>query len=451
MMTAVDVTRGSENDIVQFVFLAVTQAELAIDVFNHNDGAVNDDAEIDGTDGEEVSGFAGGVKKDEGEKQRQGYGECGNHGGAQADEEKNENQKDEDHAANEVPFHGVGGHADKIATVVEGTNLDVGRKNVAIEVLGLFLNALQYVLRLFTAAHQDDAFHGVIVFLRLGLKPENAKARRVADFHVTDILNANGNAIVAADDDLADVFGVFEEAEAANVVKLAALGVETAARVGVVGGEGTEHLHNGEVIVVEPRRVQQDVILHGGPAEAGIVRDARDAAVGANNNPIIESLQFLRRTIRAFQDVPIDEAAWTEKRRHARHDTGGKSSVSDALEDDLAGEIGIDTFVEGEAEVRKSVKRDGAHHRQVGRAVHGQFEGQGGEAFDFFRGMAGPLGDELDHGRRKIGIGINGHALKRNGARDDDEHGNHHHQEALLESKLDNAMNHLEFSRRVSR
>ncbi len=79
-------------------------------------------------------------------------------------------------------------------------------------------------------------------------------------------------------------------------------------------------------------------------------------------------------------------------------------------------------------------------------AIHRQFQRQGGEALDLFRGVAGPLGDELDHGRRKIGIGIHGHALEGNGAGNDDEHGNHHHQEALLQRELDNAMDHSDLT-----
>ncbi len=204
------------------------------------------------------------------------------------------------------------------------------------------------------------------------------------------------------------------------------------------------------MIVVKPRRVEQDLILQGGAAEAGIVSDARDTAIGARNDPVIVGLQFLGRTIRALEDVAIDEAAGTKKRRHTGRHASGERCVTNALEDDLTSEIGIDAFVKCEAKVGKPVERDGAHHRQMGCAVHSQFEREGGEALDLFRGVTGPLRNEFDHGRRKIGIGIDGHALKGNGARNDDEHGDHHHQEALLKGELDNTMDHLEFSGRAS-
>ncbi len=70
------------------------------------------------------------------------------------------------------------------------------------------------------------------------------------------------------------------------------------------------------------------------------------------------------------------------------------------------------------------------------------FEGQSDQPFDFFGGMAGPLGDDFDHGRREIRIGVHGHALERDDACDHHESGQHQHQEPLAQSELDNAMNH---------
>jgi hypothetical protein len=54
--------------------LALAQAEFTVDVLDHDDGAVNDDAEVDGPDGEQIGGFAGRVEKNEGEEQRERNG-----------------------------------------------------------------------------------------------------------------------------------------------------------------------------------------------------------------------------------------------------------------------------------------------------------------------------------------------------------------------------------------
>src|SRR5215471_13159294 len=65
---AVDVAGGGEKHVVEFVFLAVAKAQLAVNVLHHDDGAVNDDAEIDGANGEQVCGFTGLMEKNKSEK-----------------------------------------------------------------------------------------------------------------------------------------------------------------------------------------------------------------------------------------------------------------------------------------------------------------------------------------------------------------------------------------------
>ena len=52
-----------------------------------------------------------------------------------------------------------------------------GGRTLFVQLLGLGLDAFQHVLRLLAHAHQDDAFHRLVVLL----KAELAEARRVAD------------------------------------------------------------------------------------------------------------------------------------------------------------------------------------------------------------------------------------------------------------------------------
>jgi hypothetical protein len=84
---------------------------------------------------------------------------------------------------------------------------------------------------LFAAAHEDDAFDGVVVILVLVLKTENAEARSVANFDAADVLDANWRTVAAADNHFANVVRVFDEAKTANIVKLAALRVEASAGI----------------------------------------------------------------------------------------------------------------------------------------------------------------------------------------------------------------------------
>src|SRR5258708_28094069 len=158
--------------------------------------------------------------------------------------------------------------------------------------------------------------------------------------------------------------------------------IEAAASVGIVSGEGVEHLDDGEVIVVEARRIKQNLILHGGAAEAGIVSNARDTSVSTRNDPVIVGLQFLGGTVRALQDIAIDEAAGTKERGHARSNALGELRIAETLENYLASEIGINAFIKRKAHVGEPIEGDGAHHFQMRRAVHAQFERQSGEALN---------------------------------------------------------------------
>ena len=92
--------------------------------------------------------------------------------------------------------------------------------------------------------------------------------------------------------------------------------------------------------------------------------------------------------------------------------------------------------------IGEAVERDGPHHHHVRHAVHLQFERKRDQAFDLFGGVAGPLRDEFDLRRRKVGIGIHRHALERDDASDHDEARQHQHQESLTKRSLYDSMDH---------
>ena len=81
---------------LQVVVLAVALGEFAIDVFHHHDGAVDDDSEIDGADGEQVGGYAACVQEDEGKEQAERNGQRDDHRGADADQEKDQHDQNQE-------------------------------------------------------------------------------------------------------------------------------------------------------------------------------------------------------------------------------------------------------------------------------------------------------------------------------------------------------------------
>src|SRR5215470_17938285 len=87
---AVDVARRGQNHVGKPVWRAIAQSEFAVNVLDHDDGAVNDDAEVDGADGKQVRGFASPFQENEGKKQGKRDGEGSDEGGAETDQEKDQ-------------------------------------------------------------------------------------------------------------------------------------------------------------------------------------------------------------------------------------------------------------------------------------------------------------------------------------------------------------------------
>src|ERR1051326_6395491 len=110
----------------------------------------------------------------------------------------------------------------------------------------------------------------------LVLKTKDAEARSVADFNVADVLDSNGSPVIAGDDYFTVFFRGFDETETSHVIKLAALGIESATGIGVVCLESDYHLNDWDMEVIEAAGIEKNVILHGGAAEAGVVGNARN-------------------------------------------------------------------------------------------------------------------------------------------------------------------------------
>src|SRR5450432_1795388 len=143
-------------------------------------------------------------------------------------------------------------------------NLYVSRQYVVVQFLGFCLNRFQYVLCLLSAEHENHALDRVVHFL----VTELAEAWGMPDGYISHIAYADGHALVGAYHDVADVFGIPHQPDAANVIELSALRIEATASICVVGCQSGVDLRNREVIPVDSRGVKQYLVLHGGAAKA---------------------------------------------------------------------------------------------------------------------------------------------------------------------------------------
>ncbi len=231
----VDLGGGLHNDLYRgqrVAFLPIDRHPPE-DVLDHDHGRVDEDAEVDGADRQQVGGDMLQVETDEGEHQRQRDGRGDDQSGAEIVEEEDEDDDDEEHASEQVFLDGPGREGDEVAPVVEGMDLDIFRQDGVVQLFGLLLDPVENDLGLLSAPHEDYSLHGLVAFV----VPELAEARRLADHDLPNVLHQHRRAVVHSEYNVADVLDGYEPSEAADVVELSALRVEAAACVAVISAQ----------------------------------------------------------------------------------------------------------------------------------------------------------------------------------------------------------------------
>jgi hypothetical protein len=105
-----------------------SRLEIAEYVFHHDDGGIDDDAEVDRADRQQVGVLAGQHHHDDGKEQRERDVHRHHHGAAQIAEEYPLDEEHQQAAKNEVVQHRMGGHLDEAGTVIVGDELHPGRQ-----------------------------------------------------------------------------------------------------------------------------------------------------------------------------------------------------------------------------------------------------------------------------------------------------------------------------------
>ena len=144
---------------------------------------------------------------------------------------------------------------------------------------------------------------------------------------------------------------VCEPAEAADVIELAALGIESAAAVAVVRAERAFDLLRRQARAGEAILVEQHLILHRAAAEAGIVGDARNGPELRLDRPVLERLELGRRAVGTLQRVAVDQAGRRGQRLDRRRDPARQAEVAEPVEHLLPGEIAVGVLVERDVDV----------------------------------------------------------------------------------------------------
>ncbi|MGY4297252.1 hypothetical protein ACVWXN_005347 [Bradyrhizobium sp. i1.4.4] len=341
--------------------------------------------------------------------------------------------------------HGVGGEFDQVPAIVDALDAHAGRQDAGVvDGLNELVDALDGWRALLTAAHQDDALHDVVGIVDAG----NAETGFLADSDGGDVLDQHRIAVGLRDHGVGEVVDRTDQADAAYHGRLLADIDGVAADIDVGIADRLEQLRQCQAVGDQLVEIDLELVGLALAAPAGDVDDAGHGAEAALQNPVLDGLEIEHAVVRRTDEAVAEDFADRAERRDLRlHITRQRRELRQAVQDLLLRlVIGVG---EGELEldVGEAVERDGADRREVLQTRDLGLDWNRDVALDLFRRQARALRHDVDHRRRRIGIGLDVELVERDQAAD--QHGEEHpdHQEAPVDGKGDETIHSgLQFS-----
>ena len=394
----------------------------------HDDGAVDEQTEVDGAERHEVAGDAAEHHADDGHAHRQRNGERREHAAAQGAERGEEHEHDQERAFGQVHRDGVQRAIDELGAIVVGHDAHAGRQ-VALDLRQLDLDVLHHLARVLPDQHH----HGAGDDLALAVLGDDAVAQRGAELDVGDLAQQHRRAVVVdADGGAGDVLERLELRFAAEHDLLVALLDVAAADVAVVLLEHVEDLGERQVVLGEPLGIDDHLVLLGLAAHGVDLDDAGHGAQLPRHVPIEQRAQLHRRVAIALEVELVDLAEARRHRRQLGAAVGGRDVGFGHLEplgDELPRQPDVHLVVEDDGDGADGGARDRPDLGQLGQAVHGHLDGEREVRLHLRRRQAGRAGDDGDLHVGDVGDGVD-RQLAQGGERGGDDDGADHEHHA---------------------
>src|SRR5450631_2470866 len=294
-----------------------SRLEIPIDVLDQDHRGVDDDAEIDGADRQQVGVFVAQHQDDDAEEQRERNVDADDDGAAEIAQKQPLHDEDQRESEKEIVHDRASRHRDERRAFVKRDDLHPGRQAaVGIYLFHLRGDAGGNVVGVQRAVHHQDRRHHVVFLVAAGL----AEPGHIADVDPGDVLDLHGNAVDLAENDVLDVADVValgqirrsaavDQTDAADVDRLLADIDGAPAHVDVRVGDGADDLGYGDVVGVELVQVDFDLVFLGGAAPGVDLNDAGYRKKPALQDPVLDGAQIGQSEMRRSDHlVAIDLA-----------------------------------------------------------------------------------------------------------------------------------------------
>ena len=284
----------------------------AEDRLHHDHRGIDDQAEIDRADRQQVGRFAAYHQDADGEEQRKRNGRADDQRAAQIAEEYPLQQHDQADADDHVLQHGPGRGLDQVLAVIDALDMNPGRQDGrAVDPFDQLLHPRDRRRALLAAPHQHDALDDIVVLVLAG----DAEPRLRADRHGGDVLDQDRRSVGRSDHGVGQRIDRPDQSDAAHHRRLLADIDGVAADIDVGVADGLQQLRQCQPVRDQLVEIDLQLVGLGLAAPAGDVDDAGHRAEAALQHPVLQRLEIEHRIIgRADQPVTIDLADRAERR-----------------------------------------------------------------------------------------------------------------------------------------
>ena len=348
--------RRLEDSVFQRLPFVLAGADAVKNVLDHDDGRIHDDAEIDGTNRQQVRRLAAQKQHAEREHQRQRNVDGHDQRTADIPQKHQQDQRDEHHAFEQISADGFSRHVDQRAAVVVRLDLRSGEQPAGrvIEFVDLVTHRLQRGQRLLPFAKQHDPLH-FVVFVDEHSRavwvddfPAFAVQQRSRDAHLPlsrliaddnspladrfastkrppfdDMLNADRHVVRRVDDDLPNltnaaflfaaqvrggfdgighaacddhrVFAATDQTDAAHDLHVAPLHDVIATDVGVAVGDRLFQLSQRDAVFLQAVWIGTQFVAFDRPPRTDDAGDARYSQQFTFERPVLERFEVAQR------------------------------------------------------------------------------------------------------------------------------------------------------------
>src|SRR6516225_3811334 len=403
-----------------------TRLKISVDILHHDYRGIDDDAEVDRAERQEVGILSAQYQDDDREEQRKGNVDADDDGAAQIAQKHPLNEEDQQTAEDQVVQHRVRGHADQRGAVVIGHDFDPRRQTaIGVQSLDLLMNPGNDVVGVLGSSHHDDGCHNIVVAISAG----NAEARHVTDRNVCDVLDLDGQAARLGQDDVFDVLHVvtirhnlvaaaIDQPDAADIDRLLPDRDFAAADIDVGVSERGNKLRHSDIVRFELLQVGVDIELFGGSAPGIDLGHAGNSEQAARDDIVLQGAQIGQPEMRRPDDLVAVDFADQARCLDGRDQVARQGDILLQTDRSLGErEVIIDTISEGDAHKRQAVERRRADIDDAGRRIEPDLHRNGVVFLHLLRGKAGGLGGDFEDDRRRVRISFDVELRKRDDAR----------------------------------